>query len=165
MTQTETNPAVSSKNESAFLNNSLDDFSLSERNTHLLNNEITNQNETSFNENNEQAIKQEIFNKQSITKENSIAEQAPAKNNIQNETNKDFSFKSHYQAPNETSETQPSFQNQNESILNESQRSNLKEGVITKERNQSIFKESSTESFIEEKETLAFQNEEKTKEV
>ncbi|MCZ0932801.1 MAG: hypothetical protein OXJ52_06595, partial [Oligoflexia bacterium] len=138
-TETETSPALPFQNDEDYFNDSMSDFSISERQPETQSFENTNQNEFPIAENNQQNIKQEISTKQTINQENDIKQES------QNDINKDFSIENNPQVTKEIKGSQNISQNQNynESILNESESQN--KGILEEAQNQMNSEVSNTE--------------------
>ena len=153
-TETETNLSSTSpfQNDEDFLNNPVDDFSLSERKPEMLNNENTSHNKLSFEENNQKSIEQSMLNEQTINQENHINQQS----HIQNEISKDFSIENDPQIINETTKSQNIFQSHNETILNDPQSQSLEYEASINEHKQSVFNEEAIhkEDWIDDGENL-----------
>ena len=130
------------ENENSYINEK-EDFSISEK-EEIPETENSNHNELSFEENNEQSVKQDISTEQTINQEN----------NIQNDISKDFHIESKSQEVKETQNISES-QNYNESILENPRSENLEPEVSNIEQTQNIFNEDiHKEDWIEGEENL-----------
>ena len=91
----------------------------------------------SFEEDNQQDIKQEVSTEQTINQENNVSQE----NHIQNDISKDFHVENNPQVTQEIEQSQNISQNYNESILENPQSQSLSE-ISNKEKQPDLFNES-----------------------